>query len=284
MALGAIDVWAQQIGPRMAREPWMASILRWTGKDRSEMAPSLEQTLAQMDAGGVELALLSAWYGPDGPLVSNEAVHAAVNRAPGRLRGLAGVDLRDPVGAVRTIRELPADVFVGVRVVPWLWEWPPDHRLYYPVYAACVEPGVPLCTQIGHTGPLRTSETGRLIPYLERVLLDFPDLVVVGGHVGFPWLDEVVTLTVKFSHFYVDTSAYALDRLPRGFVEYLHEVGRGRVMFATNWPMMSASRALRGLNAWGWDDEIVSDLLHGTARRVFRLPSPSPGLEPEERS
>jgi predicted TIM-barrel fold metal-dependent hydrolase len=270
--MGAIDVWAQQVGPRMAREPWLATLLRWTGKDAAEMAPGIDLTLTRMDAAGVDLALLSAWYGPGGPLITNDEVRAAVEHAPTRFRGLLGVDLRDPVRAARTVRELAGDVFVGVRVVPWLWELPPDHRLYYPVYTACVEAGVPLCTQIGHTGPLKTSETGRPIPYLERVLLDFPDLVVVGGHVGFPWLDEVVTLTVKFPNFYVDTSAYALDRLPAAFLDYARTLGRRRVMFGTNWPMIDPVRALRDLAGLSWDEELRADFLSGTARRVFRLP------------
>ncbi len=30
--------------------------------------------------------------------------------------------------------------------------------------AACVELGVPFCTQVGHTGPLKPSETRRPIP------------------------------------------------------------------------------------------------------------------------
>lgn len=56
-------------------------------------------------------------------------------------------------------------------------------------------------TQIGHTAPLKRSEHGRPISYLEDVLLDFPELVVVGGHVGFPWVDELVSLAVEFPNF-----------------------------------------------------------------------------------
>jgi uncharacterized protein len=120
------------------------------------------------------------------------------------------------MGAQREIRRwVDGKRFVGVRFVPWLWDLPPNDRLYYPIYAACIELGVPFCTQIGHIGPLKRSECGRLIPYLEDVLLDFPELVVVGGHVGFPWLDELTTLTIKFPNFFVDTSAYALHRLPK---------------------------------------------------------------------
>ena len=44
---------------------------------------------------------------------------------------------------------------------------------------------VPFCTQIGHTGPLMPSEVGRPI-YLDQVALDFPELKIVGGHIGYP--------------------------------------------------------------------------------------------------
>jgi len=268
-----VDVWAQITTERMAARPWLETLLRWTGRPGDTSLPTVASTLAAMDEAGVSVALLSAWHGPEGSLISNEEVAAQVDAAPHRFRGLAAVDLARPMEAVREARRWLADErFVGLRVVPWLWELPPDDRRYYPVYAACVDAGVPLCTQIGHTGPLRSSETGRLVPYLERVMLDFPELVVVGGHVGFPWLDEVMTMAVKFRNFHVDTSAYALHRLPPAFVDFLRGVGRERVMFGTNWPMLHPARCLAGLDALGLDDATRTAFLGGTARRVFGLP------------
>ena len=182
------------------------------------------------------------------------------------------MDLMRPQEAVGEIRRwVDGKKLVGVRVVPWLWDLPPNDRRYYPVYVACVEAGVPFCTQVGHTGPLKRSETGRPIPYLEDVLLDFPDLKVVGGHVGFPWLDELTTLTVKFKNFYVDTSAYALHRLPPDFVAWMKGIGRSRVMFGTNWPMLSPSQCLQGLPGLGLSPEQTEAFLSGNARRVFAL-------------
>ncbi|MFC3226003.1 amidohydrolase family protein [Marinibaculum pumilum] len=270
--MAIIDAWAQITTERMAEAPWMATLLRWTGRSGRRPVPTVPEALAAMDAGGVEIALLSAWHGPQGALISNAEVAAQIEQAPDRLRGLASVDLTDPMGAVREIRRwVDGRRFVGVRVVPWLWDLPPNDRRYYPVYVACIEAGVPFCTQIGHTGPLRRSETGRLIPYLEDVLLDFPDLTVVGGHVGFPWLDELVSLTVKFPNFHVDTSAYTLARLPAGFVEYMHGLGQSRVMFGTNYPMITPAKCLEGLDALGLDDAQRAAFLSGNARRVFRL-------------
>lgn len=271
-AMKIIDVWAQILTPRMAQAPWLASLLRWTRQSEAQVLPSVRDTLAAMDAAQVDIALLSAWHGPQGALISNDEVEAQIAEAPERFRGLLSVDLSDPMGAVREIRNRAGSgPFVGVRVVPWLWDLPPNDRRYYPVYVACIEAGVPFCTQVGHTGPLKRSETGRLIPYLEDVMLDFPELVVVGGHVGFPWLDEVLSMTYKFPNFFVDTSAYTLQRLPAAFIDYMRGPGRGRVMFGTNWPMLSPQKSLAGLPSLQLDDESGQAFLGGTAQRVFQF-------------
>lgn len=266
----AIDAWAQHPNETFMQQPWLETLLRWAGLSRA--APTLEQTLGAMDEGGVGLALLSAWHGPAGVLISNDEVAAHVAAAPDRFRGVGTVDLRDPMGAVREIRRCVEQLgFVAVRVVPWLWDLPPDDRRYYPVYVACCELGVPLCTQIGHTGPLCPSEPGRPIPYLDHVLLDFPELTVVGGHVGFPWVDEVISLATKYPNFHVDTSAYVVRRLPPAFVAWMRSRGRDRVLFGTNWPMIAPARCLDGLDALELDDETTELFLHGNARRVFKL-------------
>jgi len=271
--MGAIDVWAQITTERMLKRPWMQTLLRWTGRSESALE-TVETTLRAMDEGNVDIALLSAWHGPEGCLISNEETAQMVAAAPTRFRGLASVDLERPMEAVREIRRwVDRRAFVGVRVVPWLWNLPPNDRRYYPVYAACIDAGVPLCTQIGHTGPLRRSEVGRLIPYLEDVMLEFPELVVVGGHVGFPWIDELITMTVKFPNFHVDTSAYVLHRLPPDFVDWMKGVGASRVMFGTNWPMLSPAKCLAGLPRLELSSDKQAAFLRGNALRVFGLQS-----------
>src|SRR6266508_682575 len=200
----AVDVWAQHVTERFMSQPWLDTLIRWTGM--SQQRPTVGQALAAMDECDVGVALLAGWHGPQGSLISNEEVAATVEQQPDRFRGVVGVDLTDPMGAVREIRRRVGEGFVGVRVVPWLWNLPPNDRRYYPVYAACVDAGVPFCTQIGHTGPLCPSEPGRT-----------------------------------------------------------------RVMFGTNWPMLSPARALERLDDLGLDDEARDLFLGGNARRVFEL-------------
>jgi predicted TIM-barrel fold metal-dependent hydrolase len=141
----------------------------FTGNIEAEQPP-VSATLAAMDAAYVDVALISAWYGLQGALISNDEVATFVAEAPRSLVGVASVDPRKPMTAVRELRRAVTELgFKALRVLPWLWELPPDDRRYYPLYAECVELGIPFCTQVGHTGPLRSSEPGRPIPYLDRV-------------------------------------------------------------------------------------------------------------------
>lgn len=268
-----IDVWAQRPSELFMSQPWLATLNRWTGNSGTKPSElPVEQLLDHMDEAGVDKTLLSAWSGPAGELISNDSVASLVERYPDRLAGIASVDLNRPVEAVRTLRHfVEHHGFKGLRVVPWLWNLPPDDRRYYPLYAACCELDIPFLTQIGYTGPLCPSEPGRPIPYLETVLLEFPELVVVGGHVGFPWFDEVVALSGKFPNLYVDTSAYIATRFPANLVEFMRGRGRDRVMFGTNYPMLTPRRCLAGLDQLNLDEDALELFLAGNARRVFRL-------------
>lgn len=247
------------------------SVLRWMRLDTIPEAVPLELTLGALEAAQVEVAIATAWYAPWGAIISNDEVAAQVDASRGKLRAVLGVDLRRPMDAVREIRRCVANGFVGVRMLPWLWELPPDDRRYYPVYATCVELGIPFCTQVGHTGPLMSSEPGRPIPYLERVAIDFPELKIVAGHIGHPWTNEVISLARKFSNFYVDTSAYKAKRWPAEFVEFLRGPGKAKVMFASDFPMITPSACFEGLAALSLDPQTLRLLFRDTAASVFRL-------------
>ena len=139
------------------------------------------------------------------------------------------------------------------------------------LYAECIELDVPFCLQVGHTGPLLTSETGRPIPYLENVALEFPELRIVAGHIGAPWTQEIISLATKFPNLYIDTSAYKATRYPADFVEFMRGRGARKVLFGTNYPMLTASDCLEGVEALGLGEETQELFLSGNARSVFGL-------------
>ncbi|HEX6956403.1 MAG TPA: amidohydrolase family protein [Ferrovibrio sp.] len=224
-----------------------------------------------MDAANVAQSLICAWVAPRNVMISNDEVAGFVAQAPDRLIGVGAVDISKPMQAVREVRRCIEQLgFKAIRVLPWLWELPPTDRRFYPVYAACCELGVPFCTQIGHTGPLMPSEVGRPI-YLDQVTLDFPELVIVGGHIGYPWTEEAIAVATKHENVHIDTSAYAAQRYPAPLVEYLRGHGRRKVLYGCNYPMIAPAKALAGLAALGLDAEAEALFLGSNAKRAFRL-------------
>jgi len=69
----------------------------------------------------------------------------------------------------------------------------------------------PFCTQVGHTGPVMPSETGRPVPYLDEVSLTFPELTIVGEHIV-----------------YIDTSASLPNLLSAGAGPFHEDVRAGQ--------------------------------------------------------
>lgn len=268
-----IDVWMQHPTARFLASGVFDSLRRWTGGAIPEEPPPIDAAVAAMDAAGVGFGLLSAWHGPGGPLIANDEVAAWVEEHPDRFAALAAVNLAKPMEGVRELRRCVGELgFKGLRILPWLWEAPPTDRRYYPLYAACVELGVPVCTQVGHTGPLMPSEPGRPIPYIDQVAIDFPELVIVGGHIGYPWTEEMIAVARKHENVYIDTSAYTARRYPLELVAYLRSgSGRRKVMFGSNFPMIAPAHALEKLEALRLDDETRDLFLDGNARRVFEL-------------
>jgi predicted TIM-barrel fold metal-dependent hydrolase len=267
-----IDVWMQHPTARFLAHDMFESLRRWTGGAIPEQPPPIDATIAAMDAAGIGFGLLSAWHGPGGPLIGNDEVAGWVEEHPDRFAGLAAVNLARPMEGVRELRRCFELGFKGLRILPWLWEAPPTDRRYYPLYAACVELGVPVGTQVGHTGPLMPSEPGRPIPYIDQVAIDFPELVIVCGHTGYPWTEEMVAVARKHENVYIDTSAYTARRYPHELVEYLRSgSGRRKVMFGSNFPMIAPEQALERLEALRIDDETRELFLEGNARRVFGL-------------
>ena len=273
-----IDVWVQHPTPNFLADPMFESVRRWAKAETIPAAIPLAYTTGALEAAGVERALVSAWHGPRGKMITNDQVAAWVKERPDLLSGVASVDITRPMAAVRELRRCVEELgFVALRVLPWLWELPPDDRRYYPLYAACIDLDIPFCLQVGHAGPMRPSEPGRPIPYLDHVACEFPELTIVGGHIGYPWTEEMISLATKYDNVYIDTSAYTPMRYPSTLADFMRGRGRTKVLFGTNWPMIPPKKCIEQVELLSLDADARADFLAENARRVFtKLPAPKP--------
>jgi predicted TIM-barrel fold metal-dependent hydrolase len=270
-----VDAWVQHPTGSFLRDPMFASLLRWRGMDVSQLPDELpvDFLVGALDAAKIDRALVSAWWGPSGPMLSNEHVARVVAAAPDRLVGVCSVDLARPMEAVRELRRSVKERGLrGLRMLPWLWNAPPDDRRYYPLYAECVELGVPFCLQVGHTGPLAPSEPGRPIPYLDRGRARFPR----ARDRRWPHRLPVDRRDDRARDASTRTSTSTprptrRARYPRELVEFMRGHGKKKVLFGSNFPMITPSECLADVDALGLSDDARALFLGGNAKRVFRL-------------
>lgn len=276
----AIDAWASWIGPEGAKR-WPDEYLHIFRKYRSprsifEGIP-LEQMIEEMDAAGVDKCVLSAFYHKDLGVVTNEEVAEAVAAHPDRLIASGTVNpLRKPPQVAREVERLVGEL--GMRVIrlePYMYGdgttgLAPNDKHYWPVYLKCCELGVPVAIQVGHTGPLLPSECGRPI-YLDEVALAFPELVIIGCHLGQPWHEEMMTLAWKHPNVYVETSARTPGHWPASFVDYVKSWGQDKVLWATDYPLLPFERTLRELDDLGLSEEVHRKLVRDNALRALGM-------------
>ncbi|HYP26084.1 MAG TPA: amidohydrolase family protein [Blastocatellia bacterium] len=269
-----IDAWAQPaFAEEYAKMPEVTRLFEQSGSSQAlERGLTPEQIIEQMDRSGIRTLMLSAWHRPGQWVIHNDRVAEMVSRFPDRFAGVASVNLEKPVEAVRELERAVKELgFKALRVVPWLWNRPPNDKFYFPLYVKCIELDIPFCTQVGHTGPLMPSETGRPVPYLDEVALTFPELKIVAGHIGHPWTDEMIGVAWKHENVYIDTSAYLPRYYPPQLLHYLKTYGREKVLFGTNFPQLSLEKCVGQALALDLPDEARAAFLWGNACRVFRL-------------
>jgi predicted TIM-barrel fold metal-dependent hydrolase len=228
-----------------------------------------------MDDCGVDVGVLSCGLNPRSG--GADDMLALADAHPGRFLVAPSVDqVEKPTKECRRIRELaPHPAVRMVRVSPLVEQYPLNHRLYYPVYATCAELGLPVSINVGVPGPKMRS--GCQHPeLLEDVLIDFPQLVVVGAHMGHPYEALLIQYMLKWENLHLSSSAYLATYMDPALVRFMDSSrGRGRVLFASDHPVLPMKRAIDAARALPLSDEAMGLYLGGTAARVL-------GLEAEE--
>ncbi len=204
---------------------------------------------------------------------------AEATRVDGRLTGLGAMhpDTEDQRAATEEILSLGLH---GVKLHPDMQKFNIDDPRVYPIYELCEERGLPILMHMGdprydYSHPDR----------LHRVMLDFPDLVVVGAHFG-GWdnWDYACERLAGHRNLYVDTSSSIaavgkhhglvpeiihLDR--EHTVRLIHAWGVDKVLYGTDYPMWSPRADIEAF----FDLELTPEenrlILSENAKRVFRI-------------
>ena len=241
---------------------------------------SIEKYLEKMDRAGIERSFLIAVRAGNLRMQGSfEIPYARVAeicaKYPDRFSGLAGID---PFRGMQQLRDLESAVkeygFVGAHLYPHWFELAPDAAQYYPTYAKCCELDVPIMMQVGqnliYSAAVRLPSVARPI-LLDRVAIDFPELKIVGIHIGIPWTDEMIAMAWKHRNIYIGVDAYAPRYWPASLVHYLNTYGKHKVLFGTDFPVIDPERAMQEIAALNVRAEALPLLLRENALRLYKL-------------
>ncbi len=227
-------------------------------------------TVGEMDRWGVAQGLVGVSTAEDSQGVE------ALRRYPDRFIPAAPVDPNRGMDAIRDITRLyethgiravsmfPAGTFPQVAI---------NDKLMYPVYAKCVELGLPVFVCAGIPGP-RLKFAPQRVELIDEVCFDFPELVFVTRHGCEPWTDLAVKLMLKWPNLHYSTSAFAPRYYPKAIVDYANTRGADKIIYAGYFPMgLSLERIMTEMRDVGFNDDVWPKFLRQNAARVLGLGS-----------
>jgi uncharacterized protein len=230
-----------------------------------EGADPIEVALGEMDRCGVAIGMIH---------VGSDVSERALTEHADRFVACLDVDPNDVMGAVRKIRagrerwDLKAVTTFPAGLLPQVAV---SDRLYYPVYATCVELNLPIIVNAGVPGP-RVPMDCQHVRHFDQVCYDFPELRIVMRHGAEPWVDLAVKLMLKWPGLFYMTSAFAPKYYPAEIVKYANSRGSDKIMYAGYYPMgLSLRRIFDELPGVPFSDDVWPKFLRSNAVRVFNL-------------
>ncbi len=280
----AVDIVVNLFTPEAVANGWTGVDERFKAQVRmpEAMRPgvSMENYLRRMDRAGIEHSLLIAVRAGDLRMRGAfEIPYAEIARwcdaYPDRFSGLAGVD---PYRGIQGLKDLDHAVkdlgFVGAHLYPHWFRLAPDQALYYPYYARCCELEIPIMMQVGqnliYQKEVRLPSVARPI-LLDQIAIDFPELDLIGIHIGTPWAEEMIAMAWKHERVYIGIDAYAPKHLPAALIKYMNTYGQDKVLFGTDWPVIDPERAVDEMEAHGFRPVPYAKVMRETAVRLFKL-------------
>ena len=133
---------------------------------------------------------------------------------------------------------------------------------------------IPLELQVGQSliydPRLPRRSVGRPIT-LDAVACDFPELKILGIHIGIPWHDEMIAMAWKHPNVFIVADAHSPKYWPESFVRYIDTIGREKVMFGTDFPVLQFKRTREEVEALGLRPEALRKFLRDNALKVYGL-------------
>jgi predicted TIM-barrel fold metal-dependent hydrolase len=257
----------------LEREAWFGTLYA----DPKRKLASAEDVIASMTEAGVDRTVVLGFPWRDGGLCKehNSYLLDAVRRYPDKLIGFGIVQPLDAGDAKELDRCLSGGLMGMGEIGPDSQRYDLEARW---VLADSVEVLLhhdrPLLTHSSE--PLGHDYAGKgtvMPPRLLKLASNFPELKIVMAHWGggLPFYELMPEVRETLRNVYYDSAAstylYDFDV----FRVAAQLVGSGRILWGTDFPLLSQAKFLKRVRESGLNDEQLSDVLGGNAARLLRL-------------
>ena len=213
------------------------------------------------------------------PPVTSEEVAEACAAEADTLIPFGSVDPWKGRAAVRHARTLVERHGVkGFKFHPSLQAFHPNDPMAYPLYEALQELEVVALFHSGQTGigaglpgggGIRLKYSNPLA--IDDVAADFPGLRIVIAHPSFPWQDEALAVANHKPLVHIDLSGWSPKYFPPQLVRYANTLLRDKVLFGSDFPVITPDRWLAAFADLDLTDEVRQKILKDNAVRVLGL-------------
>jgi uncharacterized protein len=280
-AVVAIDVHTHaevgRAGEDGLKPEWRAAAQRYFGEDAT---PTVDDVAAYYRARKLAAVVFTV----DAETVTgrasapNEEIAAVAAANDDVLIPFASVDPHRP-NAAEEVERLARDHGVrGFKFHPNIQAFFPNDRAFYPVYEAIEAVGVPALFHTGHSGigtglpgggGIRLKYSNPM--HVDDVAVDFPGLQIVLAHPSFPWQDEAISVALHKQQVYIDLSGWSPKYFPQQLVSYANTQLRDRVLFGSDYPLITPDRWLADFERADFKDEVRPLILKENAIRLLQL-------------
>ena len=111
--------------------------------------------------------------------------------------------------------------------------------------------------------------------YLDDVAVDFPAMPIVLAHPSFPWQDEAISVALHKPSVHIDLSGWSPKYFPPNLVQYANTLLRHKVMFGSDYPMITPDRWLADFERLDIRPEVRPLILKWNAARLLGLAPPA---------
>jgi hypothetical protein len=280
-ALVAIDVHTHaevgRAGEDGLRPEWRDAAKKYFGEDAKPTAEDVAVYYRERKMAAV-IFTVDAETVTGRPAVPNEEVAAVAAANDDVLIPFASVDPHRPNAADEVERLVRDHRVRGFKFHPNIQAFFPNDQAFYPVYEAIQAAGVPALFHTGHSGigtglpgggGIRLKYSNPMC--VDDVAVDFPDMKIVLAHPSFPWQDEAISVALHKQQVFIDLSGWSPKYFPPQLVRYANTQLRDRVLFGSDYPMITPDRWLADFEQADFKDEVRPLILKENAIRLLGL-------------